>query len=209
MGFIERMKKIGIMVAGILLCTLLFGCSQKSTDEVTTITIDKSGRILNTIVEDFEKEYYAEDELKSMIESDLSAYHKKYQNTQENLIKLESVNTSEQVATVKLIYSDAESYAQFNDVSFFSGTVSEAYQKGYSFEGVTLNSVKNDGTTLDKHAILSEGSLHVVITDEALKVRTYNDILYTSSNFTSINKKEATIEADTGSDNSLAYLLFK
>ena len=197
------MKKIGLMLLSVLISMALFGCGQEKSDDTTTITVEKSGKIVGSIVEDFDKEYYSEDELKEMIASDIA----KFNNSSDGeSVKLNSISVSDGVAKTTLTYKDAESYAGFNDVILFEGTVAEAYNAGYSFDDVTLKSATEDGVTLDKSGILAEGSMHIVITDENEKIKTYKNIAYISSNVTLVNKKEAAV-AET--EEPVTYILFK
>lgn len=197
------MKKIGLMLLSILISMALFGCEQEKSDDATTVSVEKNGKVVASIVEDFDKEYYSEDELKEMIASDIAKYNT---SSGDENVKLDTVSVSDGVARTTLIHKDSESYAGFNGVTFFEGTVADAYNAGYSFDDVVLKSAAEDGVTLDKSGILAEGNMHIVITDENINIRTFNNIAYISSNVTLVNKKEAVV---AGTEEPVTYILFK
>lgn len=196
------MKKIGLMLLSLLISMALFGCGQEKSDDTTTVSVDKNGKVVGSIVEDFDRDYYVEDELKEMIASDIEKYNA---SSGDEHVELDTVSVSDGVARTTLTYKNWESYAGFNDVTFFEGTVADAYNAGYSFDDIILKSATEDGVTLDKSGILEEGSMHIIITDENINVKTFKNIAYISNNVTLVNKKEAAVSE---TDEPVAYILF-
>ena len=197
------MKKIGLMLLSILISMALFGCEQEKSDETTTLTIEKNGKVVSSIVEKFDKNYYMEDELKEMIAGDIAEYNASYGDKS---VELDKISVSDDIARTTLLHKDYESYAGFNGVTFFAGTVADAYNAGYSFDDITLQSLVEDGVSLDKSGILAKGNMHIVITDENITIRTFKDIAYMSGNVTLRGKKEAVVSE---TEEPVTYILFK
>ena len=103
-----------------------FGNSNVTQD---TIIINKKGNISGVIVEDFDKEYYNGEELGQMIQEEIAAY-----DASSEKVKLKEFEiTEENKAYADIYYATGQDYKAFNDTEFFCGTVSEAYDAGYTF----------------------------------------------------------------------------
>ena len=56
---------------------LLAGCAEQTKAPTETgLKVEKSGEIVSTIVESFEKEYYSQASLQEMIEDEITSYQK-------------------------------------------------------------------------------------------------------------------------------------
>ena len=91
--------------AGILLAVLLlWGCGEKDADlgdEMTVeaaeavtseLEVQKDGSIVETLVEDFGKDYYTEDTLKNMILAEVAEFNGSHGEAQVSVGKLEQNN---------------------------------------------------------------------------------------------------------------------
>ena len=77
----------------LLICMLsvLIGCGG-SVPKESTIAVDKKGKITDTIVEEFDKDFYDSEELQGEIESELAEYNKNYATDHITMKKFEVKN---------------------------------------------------------------------------------------------------------------------
>lgn len=164
------MKKYIRMLAGLLLCSLLFsGCGSAEVPEVidtTTIIIDKEGVITSYLVDEFHKDYYSVSELTDMAVEDAAAYNAEHQNDETIPLRVEKVEllAGGDKVLVQHIYDEDETYAEYNESVFFYGTVEDAIKEGYDLSAL-LTSVK-DGTPLTTEDLMKKPEKsYVLITD--------------------------------------------
>ena len=196
------MKKIGFILICVFLVASLGGCAgSENSEDVTTVSVDKNGKVTGTIVEALDKDYYDIDELKTMINTDIQQY-----NTEagEEKITLDSSDITSEKAVVKMTYADAENYAAFNDMIFFAGTVTEAKEAGYEIESSRLKGI--DETT-DVESLLTDSTMRIIIMEEPVQIHTFGNIKAMSDEMTLVNKKEAV--AAENEDAQLHMILFK
>ncbi len=180
---------------------ILSGCATKNEITNTTLEIKKDGTLEQSIIETFEKDYYDATELQEMIESEISDFNL---TDGSEKIQLKEVELKEDAAYPVLTYGDAASYAEFNDVTFFYGTIAQAYEEGFDLT-INLTSVK-DNEEIDKDDILQMGDHYFIIAEESIVIETFHNIEYISGNVTLNGKKEAMV---TTQDGELAYIIFK
>lgn len=166
------------------------------------IGTEENGEIVHTIVEDFGESYYDLDELKSSTEEMIADYNS---SAGADRVKLNSAQTQDGVVRLVMTFKSSEDYSGFYRQALFSGTVKEAFGAGYDLD-VTLNSVKEEGTTISKQDILDMGDKHVAIVRENINIRPYGDILYMSSDVT-LGADGKTAVVTNGE--SLSYIIFK
>lgn len=179
-------KKI-LLLSLALAAFLLGGCSSTGNIEQNTIVVKKDGTVLGAILEDFSDSKYVSDELKAMLEEEISAYNSQ---AGEGKITLDTYEITED-KKVKIImnYASCEDYAGFNDEIMFTGMISEAYEAGYEF--ADMESVTGDGAFLGKADVLEKGSMKIVIFSEPVHVRVNGKISYVSAGVSLVDKKEA------------------
>ena len=201
---VRKMKKISLFLLAVCgIALLMAGCSSKETEEdVSTLELKKNGEIVHTIVEDFGESYYDLDELKSSTEEMIADYNS---SAGADRVKLNSAQTQDGVVRLVMTFKSSEDYSGFYRQALFSGTVKEAFGAGYDLD-VTLNSVKEEGTTISKQDILDMGDKHVAIVRENINIRPYGDILYMSSDVT-LGADGKTAVVTNGE--SLSYIIFK
>lgn len=146
---------------------LLAGCAEQTKAPTETgLKVEKSGEIVSTIVESFEKEYYSQASLQEMIEDEITSYQK---NGAITLNKVEVQETENgNTVTVEITYASGQDYAAFNDTKLFFGTVSEAQAAGYAIP-TDLVSVKED-RTITSEELDGMKEKYVFITNESLPV---------------------------------------
>lgn len=164
-----------------------FGNSNVTQD---TIIVNKKGTLSGVIVEDFDKDYYNGEELSRMIQEEVAAYDASLEKVKLNKFEI----TEENKAYADIYYATDEDYKAFNDTEFFCGTVSAAYDAGYSF--VDMQSVNSGESGLDAKAVLEKGAMNVVIFSEPVVVKVPGKIAYISEGVLATGKKEAQTESE-------------
>ena len=108
----------------LLICMLsvLIGCGG-SVPKESTIAVDKKGKITDTIVEEFDKDFYDSEELQGEIESELAEYNKNYATDHITMKKFE---VKDGTATLQLVFDGSEYYEDYTETTLFNGTVAEA-----------------------------------------------------------------------------------
>ncbi len=188
-----------VVCTGIFLC----GCGSNMVDlSETTVLVEKSGKVTDAIVESFDKGYYNSDELKKMVEEEISSYGK-LSGSSENA-KLTEFKIEEGTAKVYIEFASAADYASFNGVSFFFGTISEAYDNGYDLDVTLKSSTSNE--TIGKDELMEMGKNHILIASEPIKIQTYSNILYSTANVDILDDKQARISDES---EGLAYIILK
>ena len=186
-------KKIYYVMIATALSLLLSACGsgKEAEDEsVSTLSVEKNGKIISKIIEDFDEDYYYEDELKEMIETEVSAYNKQADTES---ITFNSCEKSENAVVVQMTYRTAEDYSKFNGEVFFFGTIQEAYKEGYDLN-IRLTDAANT-QTIGKDDILNMGDKHIIISNEKVRVSSYKDIGYTSEGVVLIGENKADLPA--------------
>jgi len=193
------MKKKSVLLVSMLLTGVLFGCAGESKVETNTISINKKGVVTGTIVEDFSQPYYDQEELKKMIDNEVAAYNSK---AGADSVTVETYEVTDGKVTLSMDYASYKDYADMNEKDFFVGTVSQAYDAGYSFESIK----SADGTTtVSEKEILEMGEEKIVICDEAIDVRVSGKISYISGNAEIKDNKTASIKEE----GVLAFILYE
>lgn len=200
----QKKRWTGMVAALFLLAhtAVCSGCSTgMGTEEVTGIKIGRDGTVTATIVEAFDKEYYTEDGLSEMIQSEIAAY-----DSSGEKVSLVEIREQEDTGSIVVVmkYASAEDYAAFNEVTLFYGTVAQAQTAGYTPDAA-LESASGKEEPLQKEEFSTLAEKHVVICSEAMQVMLPSKILYLSggSCLTDAKSVEAT------EDGALTYVITK
>lgn len=181
-------RKSRLLLPVVFVFPLLLGGCEKLMPEKeepwvpdsTAISVDGEGLITETVIDRLDQPYYNAAELTQMIENALQEYagtHGSGRVTQESL-------TSENDAVhLVLKYAGAEDYADFNNVSFFNGTMLGAQMEGYRFEtsfyqveeGVIAGEVPGEEALRHKE-------YQVLVTDLSHAVEVPGPVVYVSMN---------------------------
>ena len=180
---------------------LLAGCGG-SVPKESTIAVDKKGKITDTMVEEFDKDFYDSEELQSEIEAELAEYNK---NFAADHITMKKFEVKDGTATLQLVFDGSEYYEDYTESTLFTGTVAEAQAEGYELNGELLGA---DGalTSLDALDGADEAKVLVLESDEAVNVQVPGTILAVSTggNVSVTDKKQAAV-----TDGGLAYIIYK
>ena len=167
-----------LFVALVPLC----GCAKDEYDFAeTTITVEKRGKVKESIVDQY-NESIGGDEIK--------------------LRKIELKKDSK--VYVDLEFTGPSDYESFVGEKLFVGTVSDAYDNGYSMD-VVLKGV-DKGDKIDKLKIMSMSDRNIIIMSEHARIRTFKDIAYVSANVDVIGSNEARVLSES---DGLAYLILE
>ncbi len=202
-------------ILSVMIAAGVTGCgSTKEPLDVTNLQIEESGAVVHTIIEDFDTTVYDVAGLETMISEEITAYES--ENAATDSITLVSSVMSETEAnklTVTMQFADAKTYAGFNNVETFYGTVTEAKEAGYDLEALTFTDTSDDGKTVSLAEIKDADTLHVFISNEKIPVRLSKKILYTFGNvelfdkYTVSNLPDA--EGTTAETDGLYYVITK
>lgn len=196
------MKNKRLLLAVTCLTLLLCGCAFSKDVDTTTIIIDKKGMVVESIVEDFDKDYYHADDLESMITREIQEYNSTAGGEKVKLDSFEQTEDGKQVK-VEIQYGSADDYKQMNERELFCGTVSDAYNAGYEFVSMTD---QETGAAVSKEGVLELGSKKIVISEEALDIRVSGKITHVSEGVTVKDNKTATLPDD---GESLSYVIYE
>lgn len=189
------MKKRTILavVAGVLF--LMAGCSKFSPDE-SAVSVGKDGEIIGIAVESLDKDYYQEQELKSMIEKEVSGYTAA---AGKDSVKMDKFSVDDKKAKLVMNYASGKDYSAFNKVEFFIGSTAQAQQAGKPFDGgfQSVEDGKAVKTGLTSKDVLSN-DYQVVVMEESVLVKVPGTIVYVSDNVDVLGKDEAKVKS--GSD---------
>lgn len=208
----QKKYKLGLILA--VLALVLAGCGSgqenaSNGEEVltkeNTLTIKKDGSLQESIQYGLmEKDYYGKDTLEELILSEVSAYN---QETGESSISVKKVDVKNQVTDVDISYASAEDYAGFVGLSFYFGTVAEAYEDGHDLN-ISLKTVDGEEETIGREELLEMGSRKIVIIEteknDPVLVKTFGKVLYTGGNAQAEGKKSVLAQGD-----GLSYIIFK
>lgn len=199
------MRKGLALVLGIALMAIgLAGCGSSSDSAVTETTIEfkKDGSVVHTIVEDFSEDYYDLAELTDLIRTSCTSYNNASGG---EAVTVSEMTDEEGVLTVRMVYKDTASYAGFNKLALFAGTVKDAYNAGYDLD-ITLFSMEDDSESIGKEEILGMGEKHIAIVREAVDVRVWNKVLYASGDVLATGDSRTVM---VGDNSALTYILFE
>lgn len=187
----------------VFLVLILSGCSGSSEEEYaeTTLRVEKKGRIHETIVSAFNKDYYDLEELRSEFTTSVSDYNSSIGSEE---IKVKDIKLKGSDVFVDLDFTGPSDYETFVGEKLFVGTIKDAYDNGYTMD-VTLKGV-DEGDKIGKVQIMGMPDETIIILSEHVRVRTYRDIAYVSANVDVIGEKDARVLSES---DGLAYIILK
>ncbi len=187
-------KRVTWMTVLVVAACAMAGCSKFSPEE-TAVSVGKDGKITAAVIEQLDQDYYKEDELKASIDQAVADFA---EENGEDLVKVKKYETEDRKVTLFMNYANADAYAKFNNVVFFTGDMVEAGGAGYDFntgfQKVEKGEVTNNQVTSDE--VLNSYNYNVVILQEEMGVEVPGDIVYVSSNVEVTGKKSAKVVGD-------------
>ena len=194
------MRKSVCFVLLACMISALAGCG--SGPKESTLAIDKKGKITDTVVESFDKDFYDSEELQKEIESELAEYNK---NFAADHITMKKFEVKDGTATLQLVFDGSEYYEDYTENTLFTGTLPEAEAEGYELSGELLDA---DGAKTDRTSLkdADEAKVLVLETDEAMQVEVPGKILAVSAggNVSVTGKKQAAV-----TDGGLSFIIYK
>ena len=180
----KMMKKIAVVFITATIFVVLAGCGEEKK-EITSIKIDRRGKITNVIYEDFPEDEYSLDEFESITTSRVEAFNN------ESLAEKITIDTiEEEDSRIKVVmkYDSPSDYKKFNNTVLFYGTVKEAEEAGYT---LTDKLVDREGNASDKDLLKKYKNKHVIIIEEKTDIIVPYKIDYISRGATFTSKREA------------------
>lgn len=176
------MKRISILIIMIVMLTTLAGCKKKnivikpSEIENNTMLVKEDGTIQVATIEEFNKDYYNLDELKSFIDSNITEFNQNVGD--ENAIKLNSLDKKKDQVIMVLEYANMNYYAEFNqtEAAMISGSDSTeiASMTTSFYVGNEESKIQSTELTLDENA-------RVIVLNEEYELIVNNKIEYYSA----------------------------
>ena len=180
----------------------LGGCtSDEENFEETTLTVQKRGKVTENIVESFNKDYYNIEELKGEFATAISDYNDSIGSEE---IQLKKIELKDQKVYVDLVFTGPSDYESFVGETLFVGTLSDAYDNGYSLD-VTLKGVEK-GDKIGKIQLMGMMDKNIIILSEHVRINTFKDIAYVSANVDLIDSDSARVLSES---DGLAYLILE
>lgn len=180
-----HMGKKGRMAVLALAAALLAGCGMTEEEaweprKEAAVSIDKEGKITEYLSEKLDQPYYDFDELRSMLDSEISEY-----NAGHGEGKVTAVQAEQEGGQVKLVitYASGEDYAAFNHVEFFYGSMISAQLAGYLFDvsyKEVSDGIVHDGE-VDGSKVLSNMADMVAVVEAPLEVNVPGKVVFTST----------------------------
>lgn len=211
------MHKAKSILTLLFLSVLLCACGEKNTEESepaaitgTEIEILKDGSIVETITEEFTKEYYDETNLRDILLAEIEDFNKSMENGNITVDKFENTDGK---LTVSMKYPSSDIYTAYNtdpynNKSLFCGTVAEAHDEGYTFD-ISLTDTKGENA-IGKDDILGMGSSKILIADAPSRVKVTGKILYIGENISVSGKNRANMRSDeNGESLGRYYVIYK
>ena len=184
-------KSIKITGAVFLSIIVLSGCGSYNAarSKVTTIAVNRGGVVVNAIVEDFSKSYYDVAELKKTVTAEINSYNSA---KGDDLIKLKKLAQDDSQVRVVMTFHSAEDFADFNQETFFYGTVESAKEGGID---IPKNLCDADGKTVQLSTVENYAKKHMIVTADKSQIITPYPIVYVSAGVKLISETQADLSA--------------
>lgn len=197
----NRLLVLSLLILSILL--FVTGCGDGNSNlSDTTIIVEKKGKVTEAIIERFDKSYYNANELELMIKNEIQEYGR-LSGDKDNA-KLSDYEAGDGVVKAYIEFATPQDYSRFNDTKLFFGTIGEAVEAGYTID-VNLRNIK-EGGTIGRMDLMGMNKKHIIISNEAVQIKTYGDILYSTANVEILDDRLARVASDSS---GLAYIVLK
>lgn len=170
-----RRKKTGMLILAVT--AILAGCGQGKTPDVSSLSIDKEGKVSHQIVGQFEQSYYEKDGLVTLAQERVEEY---CAINGEGSVVLGDVDEQDGKVLLHFDYASGEDYSAFNNRTLFVGSLDEAERQGYNLGYVAFVSPKGQPMEIsdldepEKKQIMIIGMKPT----EEMQVTTWGKVLY-------------------------------
>ena len=172
------------------------GCSLPNSSQSTSLQVDDTGAVTETIVEGRDGDY-TEDELASYIRDSVSAYN----TGKDSAVSLDSCSVDGNAVKIVMKYATVQDYSAYNSVTAFLGTLEEAEAAGYDIGQNWMTSGGEAAAEDDLSQISArKKEWKVFIVSEPVYVRVPDKILYTTDNVTVTGRLTANVDSVMSAD---------
>ena len=172
-----------VLLIAAIACGLV-GCGRDKIPEVSSVSINKDGGVVQQIVGSFEQDYYDMDSLEALATQRVSEY---CADSGKDSVLLEAVEEADDSVLLQFRYATDQDYNAFNHRELFVGTLEEAGSQGYGLEGVAF--ISPDGKPMELGYMENHDKTKIVIIgtkpSEELVLNTYGKVLYINQTATS------------------------
>lgn len=169
---------IALVLLIVFIVFIFKSCGVDYTDvDRNTVFVLKDGKIASSDVDSFDEKQYDKREFKSYVKELIRTYNKEIGN---NSLKQKTLEIEDGKAILVLEYADAEVYEQVNGVELYTGTIKDAKEKGYQFEGYFAKLVDGKTVRANKDDFSKSGEYKVVIIKSNTKVVIPGEICFVS-----------------------------
>lgn len=211
----RRSKSVLLILAAV---SVLAGCGQGKTPEMSSVSIDKEGKISHQIVGQFEQNYYEADGLISLAEERVAEY---CADNGGDSVTFGGVDEQDGKVLIEFQYATDADYSAFNNRTMFVGSLEEAGDQGFDLGYVAFVSPK--GQPMEISDLEDPEKKQIVIIgmrpSEEMLVNTYGKVIYinqsamSSLDMTFSGKSSVTISypaSETEEQKSmLSYIIFE
>ena len=195
-------RRLFFILILVFVLMLIPACADEEGDYAeTTITVEKKGRVRESIVDTFDKDYYSIEELKAEFTDSVAKYNEAIGGEE---IRLRKIEMKDSKVYVDIDFTGPSDYENFVGEKLFVGTIGDAYDNGYTMD-VVLKGVEK-GDKIDKIKIMGMSDRNIIILSEHARIRTFRDIAYVSANVDVIDGNEARVLNES---DGLAYLILE
>ncbi len=191
-------------ILAICICVLalsMTGCSSSFEPSVTSMYVQKNGKITYAVVESFEKEYYSLDEFRTMIDREVEACNSQYS---EPAIAIEKLEVEGETLYLLMEFANAEAYSNYSEEYCSVSTIGEALDDNKSFDMVFHDKDYTEYTTAD---VTEKKDDNVLIVQSEGIVELERKIKYVSNNVEVISEHSAQIMPIEAED-EYAYIIY-
>ncbi len=205
----SHMKKVWKTAALASAAMALAGCQLIEEEawtprEDAAISIDRKGKITEYLSEALDQPYYSFDELKSMLDEEVSEYNARHG---EGSVAVELAEEEEGRVNLTISYASGEDYASFNNIEFYYGSMINAQLEGYLFDG-SFKEIR-DGVVVDEEVdgseVFQDMSDTVVIVRAPLEVKVPGKVSFTSSN-AGVIRSDAVVASGAEEDGAVSVV---
>lgn len=211
-------KKLALLCTAATVACLSAGCGGSDVTE-STVELKRNGRIVEYTIEDFSESYYDADELQSYVDSAVE----EWTGSDEGSIRVKRSEVEDGTAYLTIQYDSAETYADFNGIECFAGSIVQAQAAGYDFD-MDFVQVDNEDTgdeslsveaeiqpVVSGETVTEDDDLKVLIIRNHVNVKVPGRIAYVSDHVEVQDGNTVTADTDDGSADHdvLLYVLYK
>ncbi len=174
MKFLGRIPLITAAVTAMILFAACGKQGDVSELDTSSVSIQKDGSVVSTLIEEFSESYYDINELKQMTEDEINSFTV---TNGEGTAELESLAQKNGKVKMVIKFADASAYSKFSEEMLVYETVADAKLSG-RIQANLLTDADGNGIDTEKADALSNE--HVVITSLKNIVAVPNKVKYVS-----------------------------